>query len=130
MTIAIVCGGRRHAPFTPAQCAWLDALHAQYQFTLMLDGGATGADTHGRHWAQARGIDTLTCWGNWVGHGRSAGPRRNLRMLEHLRLRWTTTREHGLVVSFPGGTGTAHMVLSARLAGIQVQEWDTEQAGL
>jgi UDP-N-acetylmuramoylalanine-D-glutamate ligase len=47
-------------------------------------------------------------------HGRSADPIRNRRTLDE--------GKPDLVVAFPGGRGTAHMVSQARAAGVRVIE--------
>ncbi len=59
----------------------------------------------------------------WRNMGRAAGTWRNAEMLrqEH---RPCDCARHGtaisLVVAFPGGVGTAHMVKLANMAGIEV----------
>jgi len=50
----------------------------------------------------------------WDKYGKAAGYRRNARMLEH--------PAPDLVVAFPGGPGTANMVMLAKRAGIPVRE--------
>jgi hypothetical protein len=51
---------------------------------------------------------------DWAGLGRKAGPIRNEQMLSE--------GQPHLVVAFPGGRGTAHMVGIARAAGVEVIE--------
>lgn len=50
----------------------------------------------------------------WKMYGRSAGAIRNAVMLSEF--------QPDIVVAFPGGRGTAHMVRIARAAGIDVIE--------
>jgi UDP-N-acetylmuramoylalanine-D-glutamate ligase len=51
----------------------------------------------------------------WDLHGKSAGPIRNQQMLD---------TGVDLVIAFPGGKGTAHMVSIAKKAGVKVVEID------
>jgi predicted Rossmann-fold nucleotide-binding protein len=107
----LVCGGR---DFDDAQAVnrALDALHVKRGITCIVEGGAPGADTHARIWAQANGVDVRTFYADWGTHGRRAGPLRNARMLEE-------GRPDG-VVAFPGGRGTADMIRQAMTAGLKV----------
>ncbi len=49
---------------------------------------------------------------DWEKHGKSAGPIRNQQMLKE--------GKPNLVIAFPGGKGTAHMVSIAKKAGVEV----------
>lgn len=51
---------------------------------------------------------------DWNRNKKSAGPIRNQRMLDE--------GKPDLVIAFPGGKGTAHMVKIAREANIEVKE--------
>ena len=114
MTIAIICGGRGHLPFTTSHFHWLATLHTRLCFTQIIDGGASGADTYGRAWAETHGIDTVTFWANWTRYEKRAGPLRNQRMLDYL----LTQHDQRIVLAFAGGKGTADMVHRAESAGI------------
>ena len=111
MTRVLVCGGRDFDDRAALDVA-LDRLHAQRRFTLLIAGGARGADTMAEQWARDRGIRTRIYMARWTIYGRAAGPIRNSRMLRKGR--------PDLVVAFPGGTGTAGMVALAREAGVEV----------
>lgn len=108
----LVCGGRtfRDQAYLDAT---LDALHAQTPVTLLIEGGALGADTLAHAWARKRGVACKTVPAYWGEHGRAAGAMRNERML---------ALGPDLVIAFPGGSGTAHMVRIARAAGVEVRE--------
>jgi predicted Rossmann-fold nucleotide-binding protein len=114
MTRVLVCGGRNYAD-RAAIYASLDNLHAEHEFTVLIAGGARGADTLAAQWAQDRGIPTQVYTAEWESLGRKAGPIRNQRML--------TEGKPDLVVAFPGGKGTANMVAQARAAGLRVFAW-------
>ena len=109
----LVCGGRE---FTDDQMLSerLNDLHGEREITLVIAGGARGADTLAAEWATAQGIPCEVYLADWEGLGRKAGPIRNQRMLDE--------GEPDLVVAFPGGRGTADMVRRARSAGLEVLE--------
>jgi YspA, cpYpsA-related SLOG family len=107
----IVCGGR---DFSNTAFMWrrLDKLHAERAFTELMQGGARGADALARDWARSKGLKRYVCEADWKRFGRSAGPKRNARMLE-----W----KPDLVVAFPTAQsiGTWDMVRQARAAGVE-----------
>ncbi len=90
----------------------LNRLHAATPFTCLIHGAAKGADHLAGAWANANGIEEIACPADWKRHGRGAGPARNKLMLEE--------HQPDLVVAFPGGKGTAHMVGLAEKAGTKV----------
>jgi hypothetical protein len=115
--ILAVTGGRDYDP-TPADDAWLDAIHQRTPITLLLDGGAKGTDTYVRLWAQGVVIWTVTYWPNWTALGTAAGPQRNERMLKRLRQEGILFGEPVALLCFPGGAGTKNCVTYARRLGI------------
>ena len=106
----LITGGRN---FAGRALMWstLDRLHAEHHFTLLIHGDARGADRLAGEWARERGIEVLACPADWKRYGRGAGPKRNRQMLDE---------RPDLVVAFPGGSGTRHMVLIAEDAGVKV----------
>ena len=114
MTRIIVCGGRN---YTNRERLFkeLDAVHSERHISVLIEGGARGADRLAFEWGcQHVGILKIRCEADWVKHGRAAGPIRNQRMLNECA--------PDLVVAFPGGSGTADMVRRARDAGVEVIE--------
>lgn len=107
----LVCGGRDFSRWD-ILLATLDDLHAQHAFDMVIHGGARGADTLAGEWAALRGVFCVPYYADWKKHGRAAGPIRNQYMLDE--------GKPGLVVAFPGGTGTADMMRRATAAGVQV----------
>ena len=105
----LVCGGR---DFQDARqmYSWLDGLLPRP--TLIIQGGAFGADAIASEWAYKRDVLERQFPADWKKHGRAAGPIRNQQMLEE--------GKPELVVAFPGGIGTADMVRRARAAGVRV----------
>lgn len=110
MRRVIVCGGRSYL-----DAAWLsmtlDKMHAEAPISELAHGGAEGADTLAGIWAEVKGIPVKVYEADWRREGKSAGPRRNARMLADFK--------PDLVVAFAGGAGTADMVRRAIQAGVK-----------
>lgn len=109
----LVCGGR---DFTDADYVFrvLDRVHAKRPISLLIEGGARGADRLARNWAINRGVAYKTENAEWKRYGKAAGFMRNKAMLDI----WSPDG----VVAFPGGAGTADMVRQADKADITVWE--------
>lgn len=106
----LICGGR---DFTDRRFLFevMSRITIKKPITLVIEGGACGADRLAREWANSHGVAVATYPANWELHGRRAGPARNCRMLREAR--------PDLVVAFKGGTGTAHMVRISEEAGVR-----------
>ena len=106
----LVCGGRSFGNH-----GWLnhelDRLHQQRgPITLIIEGGADGADRLARVWASRSNVPFVTEAADWKTFGRAAGPIRNRAMID---------KHHpDLGLAFPGGRGTADMKRQAEDAGI------------
>jgi hypothetical protein len=109
----LVCGGRDYGGADTVNVE-LGRLHREHGIACIIEGGARGADTLARQFAEAAGIPVETYAADWKGQRRAAGPIRNKRMLDE--------GKPDLVVAFPGGRGTANMVGQARKAGVRVLE--------
>jgi predicted Rossmann-fold nucleotide-binding protein len=110
----IVCGGRSYnEPETVYEA--LDGLHREYCISAIIEGGAPGADEWARIWARVHGVKLVTVPANWAELGKAAGPIRNQRMIDAFA--------PDIVVSFPGGKGTADMIRRAEQAGITVKKY-------
>lgn len=109
----LACGGRdwRDRGFVIRQMSWI--ARTRGPIGLLIQGGAPGADTFAKDWAENNGINTETFQADWR-EGPKAGPLRNQRMLE--------LGQPDLVVAFPGGRGTADMVRRSKAAGVEVIE--------
>jgi len=110
----LVCGGRDFSDRTLLK-ATLDHLAP----SVVISGGARGADALAAEWAEATGwnvggVHLEEFPADWTAHGKAAGPIRNQQMLDE--------GKPDLVVAFPGGRGTADMVRRARAAGVEVRE--------
>ncbi len=109
----LVCGGRDYLDDFTVQYV-LSLHHRKTPITTLIHGGARGADYLAAKWAAEAGIAAWPFYTDWNKHGKAAGPIRNQRMLDE--------GKPDLVIAFPGGKGTAHMVRIARAAGISVAE--------
>lgn len=97
--ILAVTGGR-HLEDREMVYKKLDQLKAIIDFSLLVHGGATGADQLASDWCRERGMTEVRYKADWDAYGKSAGPRRNQEM---------ANAADGLV-AFPGGRGTADMM--------------------
>lgn len=124
----VVCGGRTYSD-RAAVFANLDHVHERRHIALVIEGGASGADTFAREWAQARGVPYVTEEADWKNldvpgavpkkgkygwYNAVAGHQRNQRMID---LHHPTGG-----IAFPGGTGTADMV--QRLTEARLPVWE------
>ncbi len=82
--------------------------------SVIIQGGAKGADECALHWATRDLVPVETFKADWKTHGKAAGPIRNQRMIDE--------GKPDVVIVFPGGRGTADMVQRARADGIEVIE--------
>lgn len=107
----IICGGR---DLTDAN--WINRLSdyaEQYgPFTVVIQGGATGADAMAKEWAALNSLPCREYKANWRKYGKRAGPLRNQRMLDE--------GKPDLVIALPGGRGTADMIVRAQGFGVPV----------
>lgn len=109
----LICGGRTYNDIQ-AVYKCLDDIHAQTPggISIIIEGGARGADTIGFYWAKSRKVKNIRFPAKWEIHGKAAGPIRNLQMIEEGR--------PDIVVAFPGGPGTANMIAQAKQHNIKV----------
>lgn len=106
MCRVLVTGGRNYSNY-----AAVDRVLRALCPSVIIHGGARGADSLCGHWARVNGVAEIACPADWNTHGKRAGFLRNATMLDHAP---------DCVVSFPGGNGTAHMVATARNKGFRL----------
>lgn len=109
--IVLVCGGRDYNDYTNV-FRTLYKIYGEHGITLIVHGGATGADSLAEKFAKEYEIPSLRVPAQWKKFGVPAGPIRNAQMLDFMGI------HPDLVVAFPGGPGTANMVKLARNTGI------------
>ena len=84
---------------------------------VVIAGGARGADRMAEACARGLGLAVEVYPARWDRHGRSAGYRRNVRMLDRL-----ADFGHRYVIAFSNGSrGTQHTIDEARRRGIPVR---------
>ena len=89
-------------------CDTLDRLHDEHEIRLLIHGVSAGADSLADYWAKLRGVESIPCLPDWEGHGRGGSLVSNRQLL--------ADHKPDLVVAFPGGSDTKHMVEIAQKA--------------
>lgn len=101
--IVLVTGGRQYT-------GSVDIL-SNYDISILVHGGATGADSLADAWCVERGIPTARVNANWDFYGKKAGFIRNKSML---------ILRPNLCIAFPGGNGTKNMVELCKIKKIPI----------
>jgi hypothetical protein len=114
----LVCGGRSYDNRDRLFSVLDQISRDTFPIGLIIHGGAPGADTLAKQWAESRRVTYWAFPAQWAKHGPAAGPIRNAEMLEEA--------EPDIVVAFPGGSGTADMKRRAVIAGVKVLEVEPE----
>lgn len=116
----IVCGDREwggHDDMAKAYAKMRDRLAELPKATVIIEGGAPGADSMGKNAAQELGFLVVEYPANWDHQHRAAGPIRNKAMLYD--------GGADLVLAFhsdiDNSKGTASMVALARISGVEVE---------
>ncbi len=112
MKRVIVCGGRKFDD-RMLMARVLDRVVEQKGEIFVIQGGAQGADKLAGEWAASRGMPCAEVGALWEYSGDAAGPIRN---------GWMLMLQPDGVVAFPGGNGTANMIMQAREKGVPVME--------
>lgn len=110
----LVCGGR---DFCDQEFEYkiLDMINVPGEVSMIIEGGAAGADTLAKNWAISRGISFTEFKADWKKYGKAAGYIRNKQML--------VEGKPDLVIAFPGGIGTQNMIEQTKKAGIRVKSF-------
>lgn len=96
----IVTGGRDYR-----DQAMVDDVLNSFNISLLIQGGAQGADQLALEYAKEKEIAYFTYEADWNKHGKAAGPIRNREML--------LANLDAIVVAFPGGLGTENCIKQA-----------------
>ncbi len=94
-------------------CQKLDILMERKEITLIISGGAKGADSLAERYAEERGIPTQILKPDWEKFGKSAGFRRNADIIDACEV----------CIAFWDGKskGTLHSIGLAKKKGIPVK---------
>lgn len=120
--VLVVTGGREYTEESVITMALKTVgreLGATRENAVVVHGNARGADRLAGAWAESVGVRTVAVPAQWKAEGSRAGFKRNVRIVK----RALANVERGdtvVVVAFPGGTGTDHMVRTCREAGLRV----------
>ena len=103
----IICGGRGFTDAVMFDAAMSDLMRLKGCPDRIVHGDYRGADKLADKWGKRMALDVIPEPADWGSYGHAAGPIRNKKML---------TYKPDLVVAFPGGTGTANMIMQAKAA--------------
>lgn len=125
MVHLVITGSR---DWTDTEFIWqaLDDILMLNSIDKFYHGGARGADTIGRDWALSHNIRTYRFMAEWKKYGNSAGPMRNMKMLDSAIQSAEKYEDELQVVAFRLGKsrGTTHMVEYSKSAGVDVIIFD------
>ena len=107
----LITGGREYSN-RKYVFEYLDEFHKATPISLLIHGGATGADYLAGEWAKSREIPFKVYPAEWKKYGKRAGPIRNQQMLDE--------ESPEFVIAFPGNSGTKDMINKAEKAKITV----------
>ena len=110
----LVCGGRKYSNWDFLYRT-LTVIHNFTPVSVLINGGATGADNLGAWWAYYNNVPILTFKAKWDEHGRGAGHIRNTQMIKE----GMPTK----VAAFQGGKGTENMIKQSFKHGISVTDY-------
>lgn len=135
MKVLIICGGRTFSKYSLIYAA-LEADRPNIRFVIQ--GGASGADSHGKNAAVILKLPHLQIDAEWQRFGRSAGNIRNERMLEEaLKLVagrgdivevWAFRDDLWAPDPNTGGNGTLDMCARALASGVPAR-WYSRSLG-
>jgi hypothetical protein len=108
----LVCGGRLYRDYETVSRYLIRYINPGDRDSLVITGGATGADQLADRWCHANGVHIAKVSPLWDVYNYAAGPIRNGVML---------MLQPELVIAFPGGKGTQDMCEKADSAGVPVK---------
>ena len=90
---------------------------------VIVEGGAKGADSMAKAWADCCGVQVREFKPDWGKYGRAAGLKRNVEMVEFVR------EKGGRALYFWDGKsrGTRQCIDSAKKLGVPVTVWNTTE---
>jgi hypothetical protein len=110
MTQAIIAGGRDYV-LTKADYHWLDDLLVELELTEVVHGDYGKTDKAAGRWGNFHQLK-VTPFPPDPKRWPSAGPIRNTAMSKYVR-------PDGVLITFPGGAGTADMIRKAKSRGLR-----------
>lgn len=92
----------------------VDITLSELKPTLIIHGGARGADNLAGQWAKEHGVPVRVYPANWGLYGKGAGPIRNQQMVD-------AGADYWVAFLAPTSRGTADFIRRAKAAGIPGQ---------
>ncbi len=112
----LVTGSREYRNWKAFQAA-LDEIHTATPVTLLIHGGAAGADSMGALWAEQHEVSCLRVPAKWSLSGKAAGSLRNTEMLG-----WSP--DFYAAFPTPDSIGTYDMIRKLDAAGIKGRTYE------
>lgn len=97
----------------------LDSQLPRGSIEVVISGGATGADSVARKWANERGFEIIEYHAEWKKYGKSAGPRRNTFIINDCT--------HLIAFPLKGSRGTWDSVRKAKKGGKSVEIYNMDE---
>lgn len=114
MTITLAVTGSRE--LEDAEFVWAQISRMQPEVVIVGDC-STGVDALTRQWCRVFGVRCEVLTADWAKFGKSAGPRRNRRLVRKAK------EEGAFLLAFPrGGPGTRDCIAQAKRVGLHVRE--------
>ena len=125
MKYLLIAGSRNFEDWKIFEMVTREIIDGDERFTVIVEGGASGADSMARRYAEENGMKAEEFRADWKQYGRAAGPKRNDEMVKYVAER------NGTALYFWDGEskGTKQCIDSARRKGIDVTIWDTKKGG-
>lgn len=125
MKYLLIAGSRNFEDWKIFEMVTREIIDGDERFTVIVEGGASGADSMARRYAGENGMTAEEFRADWKQYGRAAGPKRNDEMVKYVAER------NGTALFFWDGEskGTKQCIDSARRKGIDVTIWDTKKGG-
>jgi hypothetical protein len=109
MLRVLVSGGRNFSDMVMIHNV-LDKINKNFGINTVIHGACpTGADHYADTWAALNDVNVEKYEADWKRHGKSAGPKRNAKMVNE--------SNPDIVIVFPGGRGTEDLKTKALDAG-------------
>ena len=121
MKYLLIAGSRNFEDWKIFEMVTREIIDGDERFTVIVEGGAAGADSMARKYAAENGMKTVEFTPDWKQYGRAAGPKRNDEMVRFIAER------NGTALYFWDGEskGTKQCISSARRKGLKIAIWDT-----
>ena len=123
MKYLLIAGSRNYTDRDTFNRVTEEYLDSEDAFTVIVAGGAAGADELAKDYALEHGLQYIEFPADWEKYGRAAGPKRNDEMVKFIK------EKNGRALYFWDGEskGTKQCIESARKNGIDVTIWDTAE---